>query len=323
MGSETREIVMAFSREFGETESPPRWDMKMERCLGRWLKGPLFLFELQSEVVMRNRLVLLAALMWCLSGVAAAAPAMDIVLYPSSAQVQVDDTLPVKNGAVAFVVPAGTDLESLVISLDKGEVISRRAIPVLVADSETVAALRQDLAEARAHAAGLEGEAAAVAARISLWSKGALAQEISLAEMEKLDAAMPERLKALYVQAAALEPQVKEAREGVARLEQALSEYGDAATGTQVEAQVGDLSGNVRVRYSYMLSLNDLLNNAERVGDHCSNIAVSVIEEQEKQTASHAYLHSLKKNDEFSFQLQQNLSRYVLPAETAEDQPAE
>mgnify|MGYP000175854884 FL=1 len=65
---------------------------------------------------------------------------------------------------------------------------------------------------------------------------------------------MPERLKALYVQAAALEPQVKEAREGVARLEQALSEYGDAATGTQVEAQVGDLSGNVRVRYSYMLS---------------------------------------------------------------------
>ena len=231
MGSETREIVMAFSREFGETESPPRWDMKMERCLGRWLKGPLFLFELQSEVVMRNRLVLLAALMWCLSGVAAAAPAMDIVLYPSSAQVQVDDTLPVKNGAVAFVVPAGTDLESLVISLDKGEVISRRAIPVLVADSETVAALRQDLAEARAHAAGLEGEAAAVAARISLWSKGALAQEVSMAEMEKLDAAMPERLKALYVQAAALEPQVKEAREGVARLEQALSEYGDAATG--------------------------------------------------------------------------------------------
>ena len=88
---------------------------------GEVAERPLFLFELQSEVVMRNRLVLLAALMWCLSGVAAAAPAMDIVLYPSSAQVQVDDTLPVKNGAVAFVVPAGTDLESLVISLDKAK----------------------------------------------------------------------------------------------------------------------------------------------------------------------------------------------------------
>mgnify|MGYP000276125839 CR=1 FL=1 len=96
--SETREIVMAFSREFGETESPPRWDMENGKMLGRWLKGPFFV-ELQSEVVMRNRLVLLAALMWCLSGVAVAAPAMDIVLYPSSAQVQVDDTLPVKNGA--------------------------------------------------------------------------------------------------------------------------------------------------------------------------------------------------------------------------------
>lgn len=203
---------------------------------------------------MRNRLVLLAALMLCLSGVAAAAPAVDIVLYPSSAQVQVDDTLAVENGAVAFVLPAGADLDSLVISLDKGEVASRRAIPVPMADSEAVASLRQDLAEARARAAALEGEAAAVAARISLWSKGALAQEISMAEMEKLDAAMPERLKALYVQAAALEPQVKEAREGVARLEQALSEYGDAAEGTRIEAQVNDLSGTVRVRYSYMLS---------------------------------------------------------------------
>ncbi|WP_337430442.1 DUF4140 domain-containing protein, partial [Bilophila sp.] len=130
---------------------------------------------------MRNRLVLLAALMLCLSGVAAAAPAVDIVLYPSSAQVQVDDTLAVENGAVAFVLPAGADLDSLVISLDKGEVASRRAIPVPMADSEAVAALRQDLAEARARAAALEGEAAAVAARISLWSKGALAQEIGRA----------------------------------------------------------------------------------------------------------------------------------------------
>lgn len=203
---------------------------------------------------MRNRLVLLMALMWCLSGVAAAAPAMDIVLYPSSAQVQVDDTLPVKDGAVMFVVPADADLDSLVIAVDKGAVVSRRAIPVAVADSEAVAALRQDLSVARAHAAALEGEAAAVAARITLWSKGALAQEISMAEMEKLDAVMPERLKALYVQAAALEPQVKDAREGVARLEQALSEYGAAAMGTQVEAQVGDVTGTVRVRYAYMLS---------------------------------------------------------------------
>ena len=79
--------------------------------------------------------------------------------------------------------------------------------------------------------------------------------------------------------------------------------------------------GKCTIEQGFVLS--DISMNLERVSDHCSNIAVSVIEEQEKQTASHAYLHSLKKNDEFSFQLQQNLSRYVLPAETAEDQPAE
>ena len=55
--------------------------------------------------------------------------------------------------------------------------------------------------------------------------------------------------------------------------------------------------------------LNDLLNNFERIGDHCSNIAVSVIEEQDSQMASHAYLHDMKKNGEFAARLQNNLSR--------------
>ena len=62
--------------------------------------------------------------------------------------------------------------------------------------------------------------------------------------------------------------------------------------------------------------LNDLLNNFERIGDHCSNIAVSVIEERSSEVAAHAYLHDMKKNGEFAVRLQKNLSRYVLPAET-------
>ena len=61
--------------------------------------------------------------------------------------------------------------------------------------------------------------------------------------------------------------------------------------------------------------LNDLLNNYERVGDHCSNIAVSVIEERDSQMASHAYLHDMKENQGFAASLQQNLGRYVLPQE--------
>ena len=69
--------------------------------------------------------------------------------------------------------------------------------------------------------------------------------------------------------------------------------------------------------------LNDLLNNFERIGDHCSNIAVSVIEEQDSQMASHAYLHDMKKNGEFAVRLQNNLSRYALPPEMPEASPAE
>ena len=69
--------------------------------------------------------------------------------------------------------------------------------------------------------------------------------------------------------------------------------------------------------------LNDLLNNFERIGDHCSNIAVSVIEERDSQMASHAYLHDMKKNGEFAVRLQNNLSRYALPPEMPEASPAE
>ena len=69
--------------------------------------------------------------------------------------------------------------------------------------------------------------------------------------------------------------------------------------------------------------LNDLLNNFERIGDHCSNIAVSVIEEQDSPMASHAYLHDMKKNGEFAVRLQNNLSRYALPPEMPGASPAE
>ena len=64
--------------------------------------------------------------------------------------------------------------------------------------------------------------------------------------------------------------------------------------------------------------LNDLLNNFERVSDHCSNIAVSVIEERDSHIAAHAYLHDMKKNGEFAVRLQQNLKRYALPPQAPE-----
>ena len=78
-------------------------------------------------------------------------------------------------------------------------------------------------------------------------------------------------------------------------------------------------TGECTIRLGFVL--NDLLNNFERVSDHCSNIAVSVIEERDSHIAAHAYLHDMKKNGEFAVRLQQNLKRYALPAETAEPAP--
>jgi phosphate:Na+ symporter len=56
----------------------------------------------------------------------------------------------------------------------------------------------------------------------------------------------------------------------------------------------------------------DLLTNFERVSDHCSNIAGSLIEIDEKQDI-HAYLHDLKKTDEnFQKAYHQHLDKYFL-----------
>ena len=62
--------------------------------------------------------------------------------------------------------------------------------------------------------------------------------------------------------------------------------------------------------------LNDLLGNFERVSDHCSNIAISVIEEKSGDVSRHAYLHELTSEDGFSSTLRLDLGKYRLPEET-------
>ena len=62
--------------------------------------------------------------------------------------------------------------------------------------------------------------------------------------------------------------------------------------------------------------LNDLLGNFERVSDHCSNIAISVIEEKSGDVSRHAYLHELTSEDGFSSTLRFDLGKYRLPEET-------
>ena len=60
-------------------------------------------------------------------------------------------------------------------------------------------------------------------------------------------------------------------------------------------------------------ALGDLLTNFERVSDHCSNIAVCVIEGQEGELDRHAYINGLKTNQAFTAGLSRDMEKYRLP----------
>ena len=70
-------------------------------------------------------------------------------------------------------------------------------------------------------------------------------------------------------------------------------------------------TGECTIQLGFILS--DLLTNFERVSDHCSNIAVCVLEEQDASLDRHAYLHSLKTDDAFARHLAGQLEKYRLP----------
>jgi len=59
--------------------------------------------------------------------------------------------------------------------------------------------------------------------------------------------------------------------------------------------------------------LNDLLANIERVSDHCSNIALCVLESENGAFDAHSYLEEIKTNQDFIRDLQADLALYRLP----------
>lgn len=69
--------------------------------------------------------------------------------------------------------------------------------------------------------------------------------------------------------------------------------------------------------------LTDLLTNYERVSDHCSNVAVTVIQVKESAMETHGYLNQLKSSDspEFTRAYESCLERYVLPESSSPAQP--
>ena len=72
--------------------------------------------------------------------------------------------------------------------------------------------------------------------------------------------------------------------------------------------------GQCTIELGFILA--DLLANFERVGDHCSNIAISVLQLASDNYAPHGYLESLtaENNEQFRTELQNCRGRYTLPA---------
>ncbi|MGN0526500.1 MAG: Na/Pi cotransporter family protein [Acutalibacteraceae bacterium] len=70
-------------------------------------------------------------------------------------------------------------------------------------------------------------------------------------------------------------------------------------------------SGDSTIEKGFVLS--DLLTNCERISDHCSNIAVAVIEAQNDSFDTHSYLNSIKYgNDDFKKVFEEYNEKYDL-----------
>ena len=71
-------------------------------------------------------------------------------------------------------------------------------------------------------------------------------------------------------------------------------------------------AGRCSIELGFILS--DLLTDFERVSDHCSNIAVAVIELQHDALDSHRYLNEMKRDSEAFREMSAGFrEKYTLP----------
>lgn len=74
----------------------------------------------------------------------------------------------------------------------------------------------------------------------------------------------------------------------------------DSLTATIKSGHIERLQkGDCSIEYGFILS--DILNNIERISDHCSNIAVAMIEVAQNSFKTHEYLNSIKVMDNVEF----------------------
>lgn len=99
-----------------------------------------------------------------------------------------------------------------------------------------------------------------------------------------------------------------------------------ARTVEPLEEVIDELNKNVKKRHVKRLRkgkctielglvLSDIATNYERVADHCSNIAVYMIQVQDNQLEEHEYMSHLKEEDNvyFNRQVAEFKSQYMLP----------
>lgn len=164
---------------------------------------------------------------------ASAAPAApsSVLLYPSGGRIQVTADVAVKAGAFSIELPAGVQVDTLVLNVDGGIVTSLQTAPAPVPpDSPEIASIREKLRLARQEKAAANGELAAINAQISLWATPP-ANLSQVAEMEKLASLIPDRIKQLYAESARIEPRQKAAIREVTRLEGELIDAGGEPEG--------------------------------------------------------------------------------------------
>ena len=74
-------------------------------------------------------------------------------------------------------------------------------------------------------------------------------------------------------------------------------------------------NGTCTIELDFVFS--DLITNIERVSDHCSNIAIGVIEINRNGYDAHEYLHELKNSDDIQYNADYKAykQKYTLPKE--------
>ena len=106
------------------------------------------------------------------------------------------------------------------------------------------------------------------------------------------------------------------------------NDFKSASQVEPLEQVIDDLIETVKVNHVSRLQagtctislgfiLSDILTDYERISDHCSNIAVCIIETQHSSFDTHEYLHDVKRSEEFEAAYQNYSQKYQISKRTA------